>query len=359
MSAFTRLSVKDKSFKDFLITDDFSIIDAIKSLNVNKKIVYVISSKNNELVGSMTDGDVRRSLLSGQDVNESISCAMNKKTHFLYDNSSDQDCLNLLKENKISSAPILDSNKNIIEFIFISNNSEGAKYKNHDFDKSALIMAGGFGTRLMPLTSNCPKPMLPINNKPMLELIINNLIKHDFKKIYISVHYLADQIKDYFGDGKKFNIEIDYLEEEKPLGTAGCLDGLRKKITNPFLVMNGDIITSVDFNGLMSFHLNQESDATMVVRPQEIKSDFGVVSTKDLEIVGFEEKPVYVSYINTGIYILNSNIFSYLDGDKKDMPDLFLDMQKNGLKTVAYPMHEDWKDIGNINEYNEIKNAKI
>ena len=359
MSLVKRISRESMSFDGFIVTDGTSIIDAIKKLNTNKVIVFVVSNSDRRLLGSITDGDVRRALLKGKNVDEPVTSIMQSRPSFIKLPALDHDCLHLMQSNTISSLPVLDDLMHIHELVFIEEKKDHSHNINDDFKKEALIMAGGFGTRLMPLTKDCPKPMLKVDGKPLLELIINNLKNYGYSKIYISVHYLANQIKEYFKDGSDLDIEIEYLYEDKPLGTAGCLDSLRKKINNSFLVMNGDIITSIDFDGLLSFHLNQKSNATMVVRPQEIKSEFGIVSTDDLEITGFKEKPVYVSYINTGIYILSPDIFNYLDGRKKDMPDLFLDMKKNGLKTIAYPMHEDWRDIGNIDQYNKLKNEKI
>ncbi|MDA0753778.1 MAG: nucleotidyltransferase family protein [Candidatus Marinimicrobia bacterium] len=359
MSSLSRISVEDLPTKDFLITEDKKIIDAIKTLNKNKKIVYVVSKDDFKLCGSITDGDIRRSLLGGFDVKSSVCEAMQATPKFLNKVTSDKECIDYINKHQVSSLPILDKKGRIVELVFKINNFENKESIDNNIERSALIMAGGMGKRLMPLTKNCPKPMLLINNKPMLEIIINNLKKYGYNKIFISVNYLANHIKDYFKDGSILDVEITYVEENKPLGTAGCLYHLRNKVNGPLLVMNGDIITSVNFEGLISFHLKQRSDATMVVRPHEVQSDFGVVSTHDLDIIGFEEKPVYVSYINTGIYMLNPGIFNYLDGSRKDMPNLFLDMKKDRLRTIAYPMHEDWKDIGNKEEYNSIKDEKF
>jgi NDP-sugar pyrophosphorylase family protein len=210
-----------------------------------------------------------------------------------------------------------------------------------------VIMAGGMGTRLRPHTESCPKPLLPVAGKPMLEHIIERAKREGFSHFVIAIHYLGNMIEDYFGNGERLGVKIDYLREQYPLGTAGALGLLVPYPDSPFVVTNGDVITDIRYGELLDFHIRHEAAATMAVRVHEWQHPFGVVQTQGVEIVGFEEKPVARSHINAGVYVLEPDALSVLSADAHcDMPTLFERLQAQVKRTVAYPMHEPWLDVG-------------
>jgi NDP-sugar pyrophosphorylase family protein len=212
---------------------------------------------------------------------------------------------------------------------------------------TVVIMAGGRGSRLYPKTENCPKPLLQISGKPILEHVINRAKTQGFSRFVISIHYLGEMIEEYFGDGKSFGVTIEYLREEAPLGTAGGLGSLTTSPDIPFIVTNGDVITDISYGELIDFHLQQNSMATMAVRKFDLVNPFGVVKLSGNRIVGFEEKPIISSMINAGVYALNPEALNYLTkGAHSNMPELFQQLREAGHQISAYPIFEGWMDLG-------------
>ena len=212
-------------------------------------------------------------------------------------------------------------------------------------------MAGGMGTRLRPHTENCPKPLVSVAGKPMLEHIIERAKLEGFSHFVLAIHYLGHMIEDYFGNGERLDVRIDYLREQSPLGTAGALGLLNPRPDAPFVVTNGDVITDIRYGELLDFHIRHDAAATMSVRVHEWQHPFGVVQTRGIEIVGFEEKPVARSHINAGVYALNPDALSVLSADAHcDMPSMFERLQSKAKRTVAYPMHEPWLDVGRADD---------
>jgi len=210
-----------------------------------------------------------------------------------------------------------------------------------------VIMAGGMGTRLRPHTENCPKPLLPVAGKPMLEHIIEHAKLEGFSHFVLAIHYLGHMIEEHFGNGERLGVQIDYLREQSPLGTAGALGLLNPRPDAAFVVTNGDVITDIHYGELLDFHLRHNAAATMAVRVHEWQHPFGVVQTQGIEIVGFEEKPVARTHINAGVYALEPDALNALAADTRcDMPALFERLQEQSKRTVAYPMHEPWLDVG-------------
>jgi len=214
-----------------------------------------------------------------------------------------------------------------------------------------VIMAGGEGTRLRPHTENCPKPLLPVGGKPMLEHIIERARAEGFLRFVLAIHYLGHMIEDYFGDGSRWQVQIDYLREESPLGTAGAIGLLDPRPNAPFLVSNGDVLTDIRYGELLDFHCYHGASATMAVRLHEWQHPFGVVRTKGVDIIGFEEKPIARSHINAGIYVLEPMTLEALTpGERCDMPTLFSRLQERTVRTIVYPMHEPWLDVGRADD---------
>ena len=215
-----------------------------------------------------------------------------------------------------------------------------------------IIMAGGEGRRLRPHTENCPKPLLPVNGKPMLEHIIERAKADGIKRFVFAVNYLGHMIEDYFGDGSQWHVDIEYLREETPLGTAGAIGLLSPRPQEPFIVCNGDVLTDIRCGDLLDFHVRHSAVATMAVRVHEWQHPFGVVKTSGVEITGFEEKPITRSHINAGIYVLDPVTIDELrEGEHCDMPSLFTTLVQHGRKAIVYPTHERWLDMGRPVDY--------
>lgn len=345
-------NIQNIGWKHCLIDVEASIKDVISNLELTGLQIVVLVSAKNELKGVITDGDIRRSILNGYDLNSSAKKIMIKTPIIVDEDISINNALSLMKLNSIRHLPIVDS-KNIITGIHMLDSINTSL----DLDNALLIMAGGFGKRLAPYTDNCPKPMLKVNGKPMLQHIIEKAIAEGFSNFIISVFYLSEQIKEFFGDGSKWNISIQYIKEDNPLGTAGALSIIDPLPELPFVITNGDVMTNIKYSDILKFHNDKEAHATMAVRSHEWQHPFGVVITDGIEIKHFEEKPKYVTNVNAGVYVLNPDTLKFLEKNEYcDMPTLFTRIGAKN-KTIVYPAHESWADIGNqkdldlINKY--------
>jgi NDP-sugar pyrophosphorylase family protein len=255
--------------------------------------------------------------------------------------------------NKIQQIPAVDENHHIVGLHLWDEITTPPTRSN-----LMVIMAGGMGTRLRPHTENCPKPLLPVAGKPMLEHIIERAKSEGFSHFVLAIHYLGHMIEEYFGNGDRMGVRIDYLREPSPLGTAGALGMLNPRPEAPFVVANGDVITDIRYGELLDFHMQHDAAATMAVRVYEWQHPFGVVQTQGVEVIGFEEKPVTRNHINAGVYALDSDALSVLSSDAHcDMPALFGRLQAKAKRTVAYPMHESWLDVGRPDDLNRVLNA--
>lgn len=345
------MSSSDEIWRQAILPAKSTIQDVIRNLDkVAIKIVLVINDAG-ELEGTISDGDIRRGLLKGMDLNSPITSVIHRNALVVPPEMGREMVIQLMDANKIQQVPVVDENHHIVGL--------------HLWDKIAttpsrsnlmVIMAGGLGTRLRPHTENCPKPLLLVSGKPMLEHIIERAKLEGFNHFVLAIHYLGQMIEDYFGNGERLQVRIDYLHENTPLGTAGALGLLNPRPNAPFVVTNGDVITDIRYGELLDFHIRHNAVATMAVRVHEWQHPFGVVQMNGVEIVGFEEKPVAISHINAGIYALDPTALNVLCTDThSDMPSLFERLQTEGQRTVAYPMHEPWLDVGRPEDY-EIAN---
>ena len=295
-----------------------------------------------ELEGTISDGDIRRGLLKGLDLSSPIASVIHRNALVVTPEMGREVVLQLMGANKIQQIPIVNDSRQVVGVHLWDEITTVPARPN-----LMIIMAGGMGTRLRPFTETCPKPLLPIAGKPMLEHIIERAKLEGFSHFVLAVHYLGHMIKSHFGDGEKLGVQIDYLNEKSPLGTAGALGLLSPRPTVPFVVTNGDVITDIRYAELLDFHVRHQAMATMAVRMHEWQHPFGVVQTRGIEIIGFEEKPVARSHINAGVYALNPDALNLLTTDVRcDMPALFERLQEQSKRTVAYPMHEPWLDVG-------------
>ncbi len=348
------MSISKEIWHQAIVPIDSTIGDVIRNLDkIAIKIVLVVDDKN-KLVGTILDGDVRRGLLKGLDVGSPIVDIIHRNPLVVPPEMGREMVKQLMEVNKIQQIPIVDEQNQLVGLYLWDEITTQSNRPN-----MMVIMAGGKGTRLYPYTEDCPKPMVSLAGRPMLEHIIERGKLEGFNHFVLAIYHLGYIIEDHFGNGEKLGVKIDYLKENKSLGTAGALGLLNPRPDAPFVVTNGDVITDIKYGELLDFHNRYQASATMAVRIHEFQHPFGVVHMKGVEIIGLEEKPIARSHINAGIYVLSPEVLDNLDVDKAcDMPTLFERLQSKGKRTVAYPMHEPWLDVGNPDDLVRA-NAKI
>lgn len=335
------MGIPKEIWRQAILPINATIGDAIKNLDqVAIKIVLVVDELG-VLVGTISDGDVRRGLLDGLDMSSRVASIIHRNAVVVPPELGRELVMQLMTANKIQQIPVVDDQHRIIGLHLWNEITAPPNRTN-----LMVIMAGGKGTRLRPHTENCPKPLLPVAGKPMLEHIIERSKVEGFSHFVLSIHYLGHMIEEYFGNGDRLGVRIDYLREESPLGTAGALGLLCPTSNDPFVVTNGDVITDIRYGELLDFHIRHGATGTMAVRVHEWQHPFGVVQIQGVEIIGFEEKPVNRSHINAGVYALDPAALNLLSNEHCDMPTLFERLQAKDLRTVAYPMHEPWLDVG-------------
>lgn len=333
-----------------LISPDSTIEDAIRVLDKGAMRIAIVVDSNKNLLGTVTDGDVRRGLLRHLTLNGNVTEVMNANPKAAQRNWTKDRILLELEQYQIAQLPVLGDDGTVVGVQTLQELLH-SKYR----DNAVFLMAGGFGTRLRPLTENCPKPMLKIGNKPILELILENFISAGFHRFYISTHYLPEMIQNHFGDGSRWGVSIEYVHEEEPLGTGGALGLLpHDKINEPLFVMNGDLLTVLNFESLLQFHKEHPGVATMCVRQYQHQVPYGVVQSEGHRIKNMVEKPTHHYFINAGIYLLSPELVkTVVPGERIDMPSLLerhLD-SSNGVN--MFPVHEYWLDIGRMEDFNK------
>ncbi len=336
------MSAAEEVWRRAILPANSTIEQAICNLDqVAIKIVLVVD-ESGELEGTISDGDIRRGLLKGLDLNSPITNVIHRNSLVMPPGMGPEMVMQLMVANKIQQIPVVNEHRQVVGMHLWDEITTPPSRSN-----LMVIMAGGMGTRLRPHTENCPKPLLSVAGKPMLEHIIERAKLMGFSHFALAIHYLGHMIEDYFGNGERLGVKIDYLREQSPLGTAGALGLLDPYPQAPFVVTNGDVITDIRYGDLLDFHVKQIAIATMAVRVHEWQHPFGVVQTEGVDIVGFEEKPVARTHINAGVYALDPEALSVLCAEERcDMPTLFERLQAKSKRTVAYPMHEPWMDMG-------------
>lgn len=315
---------------------------AISSLEKTALRIVLVTGSDRLLLGTVTDGDIRRALLNSADLETPVSEIMCTSPLMVSEDIERSTALNIMSVNKIQQLPVVNEKKRLIGLHVLDDMLTPDTY-----DNVVVIMAGGFGKRMGSHTEKTPKPMLKVGGKPMLEHIILRAAAEGFRKFVISLFYLPEVIRDYFGDGSNWNVEISYVQENEPLGTGGALSLLSPQPELPFIVSNGDLMTDVQLTDMLEFHLTHHAAATMAVRQHEWQNPFGVVKTEGVQITGFEEKPIYRSHVNAGIYVLDPKVLDFLAPNEVcDMPAFFDRLKANQKSTIAYPMHEGWRDVG-------------
>lgn len=330
------------SWRKTLLPANATLHQAICCLDESSLQIAIVVAENDRLLGTLTDGDIRRGLLRGLEMSSPVEGIIHRDPLVVPPQWGRDTVLQLMQANKVHQLPVVDESRCVVGLHLWDDLLSPGKRSN-----VIVIMAGGRGTRLGAHTENCPKPLLPVGGKPMLEHIIERAKTEGFEHFVLAIHYLGQMIEDHFGNGSQLQVKIEYLREQAPLGTAGALGLLQSRPTEPFLVTNGDVLTDIRYGELLDFHIRHRASATMAVRLHEWQHPFGVVKTEGVDIVGFEEKPVARSHINAGIYVLEPHVLDSIGKDEHcDMPTLFARVQDKPARTIVYPMHEPWLDVG-------------
>ena len=341
---------------DFVINEKANIVEAIRQIDKNGKGIVLIINSQGHMLGTITDGDIRRAILRQVDLNSPILSIVSKKSAMYAKpvtarlGTDVNTLIQVMKAYSIKQVPMVDDQDRVVDLVtwdeLISPSETGL---------IGVVMAGGFGKRLEPLTNNIPKPMLKIGGKPLLELIVLKLKNAGIKEIYITTHYHSEKIVEHFGNGEAFGLKIKYLEEEQPLGTAGSLR-LLPNLKKPLVVMNGDILTSVDLNAMWFFHQSNNADLSVAVREYIHTIPYGVIELEGNFIRSLDEKPVIRKFINAGIYIINPDLISNIPQTTPfDMTELIQMVIQKGCKTASFPIIEYWLDIGRQDDYYQAK----
>ena len=338
-------NISEKLLK-FSIHPSHSIKQAVKVIDNGAAQVGLVINSDAKLLGIVTDGDVRRAILNGISMDELISSIMTTSPICLEENSSKVDALNLMRQNGIQHIPVVNDQGILVDLFVLDELLQPPLFPN-----PIVLMAGGRGQRLQPLTDNCPKPMLAIDNKPILEIILSRCVNAGFKNFYISVNYLKEQIFDFFGDGTKWGVRINYLEEKEPLGTCGSLNLLPSNITEDIIVMNGDIITELYIDKLIRFHQKSKNLMTVCSRSHKVRIPFAVLNTINGCLNNFTEKPLYDYQVNAGVYVLNPKCLKEIPQKFFNMTNLMDKLLINNKKLGVFPIHESWTDIGNKSDF--------
>lgn len=341
-----------KSVHNIKITPCSTIREALKIIDSGAMQIAIVVDENDRLIGTLTDGDIRRGLLNNLTLDDSIESIVFKTPTIATLSDTKEVILQKALSEKLHQIPILDQENRVIGIKEIDELVRPRLKSN-----KVVLMVGGLGSRLRPLTENTPKPMLQVGNKPILQTIVEKFADYGFVNIIMCVNYKSHIIQDYFGDGTSFGVNIEYILEEKRMGTAGALSLLKSVPNEPFFVMNGDLLTNVNFEHLLNYHCTQDALATMCVREYDFQVPYGVVRVEESRILSIQEKPIHKFFVSAGIYILSPETIKLIPKNEfYDMPTLFEILIKDDKKTLSFPIREYWLDIGRMEEYEQANN---
>jgi dTDP-glucose pyrophosphorylase/CBS domain-containing protein len=331
-----------KDIVNYLVPPNATMREVIETIDGGGAQIALVVDTQKKLLGVITDGDVRRAVLRGKSLHSLAKDIMCREFRALSSLASEDEALSVMRSETLHQIPAIDQSGRVIRLFLLE-----TLIKPKLLTNIVVIMAGGEGKRLGQLTKNCPKPMLRVGGKPLLEIILEQCIDAGFQQFYLSVNYLKEQIQDYFGDGARWQVSINYLEESKPLGTGGALSLLPKRPLEPILILNGDVLSRVDYGSLLRFHSEHDAAATMCVREHSTQIPYGVVRMNDLNVLTLDEKPVLSHYVNAGIYLLNPSLLDFVpENCFFDMPQLLEKILLEKLRVSAFPIHEYWLDVG-------------
>lgn len=337
-----------KDWKKTLVSPETPILDVMKVIDQSALQIALVVNERNELLGTVTDGDLRRAIIRGVKLDQFVSEIMNTKPIVCGRDKGRDEILAIMELEFIHHLPVVDKEKGTLIGLEVR---DEITYREEQ-ENVVVLMAGGLGSRLRPLTDDCPKPLLKVGNKPLLEIILKSFVDFGFKHFYFSVRYKSDMIEEYFGDGSNWGADIKYIHEKTALGTAGALSLLPERPALPLIVMNADLLTKVNFIQMLRFHREHRVQATMCVREYNIQIPYGVARMDGNSLVGIDEKPSQHFFVNAGIYVLEPGVLDLIPrGSSVDMPDLFKDLIGRDPGVTVFPIREYWLDIGQAADF--------
>lgn len=335
--------------KDFALTlvgPAMPILQAIKAIEAGSRQIALVVDDDRRLLGTVTDGDIRRGILRGIGLDQPVSAVMNSRPLTANVDQGRDAVLRLMRDREIHQIPLLDSGGRLVGLETLDE-----LIHRDQVDVWVVLMAGGLGTRLRPLTENTPKPLLPVGGRPLLETIIENFANQGFRRIFLSVNYKAEMFEQHFGDGSRYGVSIEYIHEPDRMGTAGALTLLPSRPENPVIVMNADLLTTLDFRQLLEFHRSHRAKATMGVREYSFQVPYGVVKADQARLLSITEKPVQQFFVSAGMYVLEPDALNFIPNDTfYDMPTLFEALLAQGAEASVFPVREYWLDIGRLDD---------
>jgi dTDP-glucose pyrophosphorylase len=346
-----------KEWRKILVSPSATIRETIEKIDSNSLQIALVIDEQLNLLGTVTDGDIRRALLKGVPLQTTVNEIMNTHPVTIQPNEETRQILKIMEANRLRHLPVVDEQGSLKGVELLESFIHPPR-----LDCWVVLMVGGLGKRLGSLTKDCPKPLLKVGNKPILETILEKLGECGFHQFYFVVNYKAEMIQAYFGDGSHWGLEIRYIHEQKRMGTAGGLKLIPEKLPQPILVMNGDLLTTLNFRQLLQFHTEMHVKATMCVRQYEIEVPYGVVKVENQRLANIVEKPIHQFFVSAGIYVLEPDALEYIpDNSYFDMPNLFQKLIAENSDIAAFPLREYWVDIGKLDdfhranvEYNEV-----
>ena len=351
------METKARNITSFCILESSTIREAVSCIDDNTKGIALVTDVHGKLVGTISDGDLRRAWAEGLDLDASISQLLSRKKRSEYPKpitaavgTASLKLLEIMKRNVIRQLPLLDKEGRVAGLVTYEE-----LVPDQALPVQAVVMAGGRGKRLLPLTKKTPKPMLKVGKSPMLELIVKQLKAAGVREVNISTNYKANKISKHFKDGKNFGVRVQYLRENEPLGTAGAL-GLLPVSKQPILLVNGDVLTRVNYRAMLAFHEEHKADITVAVQKYDVEIAYGVLETEGVDVKRIVEKPKQLYLINAGIYLIQPSVHGLIAKDQPmDMPDLIQKVLDSKGRVVSFPIREYWLDIGNYANYRQAK----
>jgi len=347
-NSYFLLEAKMNNWKNVCVSTEDSIESVISVIDQGSLRIALVIDNEDHLLGTVTDGDIRRAFIKHFSPTSPVEKIMNRQPRVLQNGASRNQIKSIMDEFDLMHIPIVNETGQVVNLETLQSVSEKPKYDNPVF-----LMAGGFGTRLRPLTNDCPKPMLKVGQKPILETIIEGFRDGGFSNFYISVHYMPEKLIEYFGDGSDWGVKIRYIKEDEPIGTGGALGLLpHEDINKPILMMNGDLLTKVNFEHLLRFHHEESSLLTMCVREYDFQVPYGVIESSGTEITKIVEKPIHNFFVNAGIYVLDPSVVKSVNkNEHMDMPTLVEELISANKKVNMFPIYEYWLDIGQMQDF--------
>jgi dTDP-glucose pyrophosphorylase len=334
---------------DIVLPPTATLRQAMETLTRTTVGIVLVAGPDRRLLGILVDSDIRKALLAGTGLDTPLEKSMNAKPFTAPADSSREALANMFRQRRRAYIPLVDAAGKVAGLASMAE----ILAVPQGLDNLVVIMAGGLGTRLRPFTDNMPKPMMPVGGRPLLEHLIENLVSHGFSRFTLALNYMGDAIRAHFGDGSRWGVNIQYVEETERRGTAGALSLLPAAPSAPLLVMNADLLTKVNFQALVDFHLSEKNLATVCLREYDFQVPYGVAQIQDHKLVGMVEKPVHRFHVNAGIYVLDPEVLALVPKSGVcDMPELLEKVRaKRGDGVGCFPIQEYWLDIGRLEDY--------